>query len=171
MVYQRPNFKTDSHAPKSSIPSQLWKISANGLLTTIEWIHLIIDVTIPETPKIDMANVDKFLWYENSPAPSDASYDISTISSIELLSPKTLKVDLAPGKTEEGVPDAREWLEVSDEHREALEHIGDMLLTAVQRFLLHLASKINSEHCALLSRLKDDVNRIKGKVAYMRPLK
>ena len=78
---------------------------------------------------------------------------------------------MLPAKLRREFPDAREWLEVSDEHREALEHIGDMLLTAVQRFLLHLASKINSEHCALLSRLKDDVNRIKGKVAYMRPLK
>jgi len=131
MVHQHLIFKTDSHAPKLSIPSQLWEIFANGLLTTISWIHLIIDVTIPKPPKIDMANVNKFLRDENSPAASDASYDFSTISLLELLSPKTLKLDLSPAKTEEGAPDAREWLEASEEHHAALENIGDTLI-AVQ---------------------------------------
>ena len=42
------------------------------------------------------------------------------------------------------------------EHRAALEHIVDTL-TVVQRFLLHLVFKINLEHHALLSRLKDDM--------------
>ena len=82
-----------------------------------------------------MANVDKILRDENSPAASDAVYDCSTISSLELLLPNTLKLDLAPAKIEEGASDARAWLEVSEEHRAALEleHIGDTLI-AMQRF-------------------------------------
>jgi len=131
-----------------------------SLLTTIEWIHLITDVTIPEPPKVDMANVDKLLWDENSPGASDALYGFSTISLLEKLLSKTLKLNLAPTKTEEGAPDAKEWLEVSEEHCAALDHI-DNTLTAVQRFLPHLVSKINSEHHALLNRLNDDVKALK----------